>query len=178
MRGRVVAFDLGEKRIGVAVSDPTGTIAEGRDTIVQGGSSVPWKHVLAVVEEAEAVCVVVGDPVKLDGSLGEGSKRIEGVGRSGNEFVHYIGPAVDASGRLHEGAEFADIIEFKKLLLQDKEVIARNLVQQLVVYATGAPVGFADRDEVEAILEQTEGSEYGARSIIHAIVQSPLFLRK
>jgi putative Holliday junction resolvase len=75
VRGRIVAFDLGEKRIGVAVSDPTGTIAEGRDTIVQGGSSVPWKHVLAVVEEAEAVCVVVGDPVKLDGSLGEGSMR-------------------------------------------------------------------------------------------------------
>jgi len=73
--GRVVAFDLGEKRIGVAVSDPTGTIAEGRETIVQPGSSVPWRRVLAVVEEAEAVRVVVGDPVMLDGTLGEGSRR-------------------------------------------------------------------------------------------------------
>ena len=111
-------------------------------------------------------------------SLGEGSKRIKGVGRSGNEFVHFIGQPVDASGRLSEGKEFADIIEFKKLLLQDKEVIARNLVEQLVVYATGAPVGFADRKEVDAILEKTKGSEYGVRSIIHAIVQSPLFLKK
>ena len=111
-------------------------------------------------------------------SLGEGSKRIEGVGRSGNEFVHFIGQPVDASGRLSEGKEFADIIEFKKLLLQDKEVIARNLVEQLVVYATGAPVGFADRKEVDAILGKTKGSEYGVRSIIHAIVQSPLFLKK
>jgi hypothetical protein len=57
-------------------------------------------------------------------------------------------------------------------------VIARNLVEQLVVYATGAPVGFADRKEVDAILEKTKGSEYGVRSIIHAIVQSPLFLKK
>jgi len=111
-------------------------------------------------------------------SLGEGSKRIEGVGRSGNEFVHYIGSAVDASGRLDKGEAFAGIIELKKLLLQEKEVIARNLVEQLVVYSTGAPVGFADRDEVDAILEQTKASEYGVRSIIHAIVQSPLFRRK
>ncbi len=111
-------------------------------------------------------------------SLGEGSQRIEGIGRSGNEFVHYIGQPVDASGHLYEGGEFGDIIEFKKMLLEDKETIARNLVEQLVIYATGAPVRFADRDEVDAILEETKESEYGTRSIIHAIVQSPLFLRK
>ena len=111
-------------------------------------------------------------------SLGQGSERIEGLGRSGNEFVHYIGSAVDASGRLYKGEAFDGIKEFKKLLLQDKEVIARNLVHQLVVYATGSPVAFADRDEVAAILEKTKASDYGVRSIIHAIVQSPLFLRK
>ena len=111
-------------------------------------------------------------------SLGEGSQRIEGLGRSGNEFVHYIGQPVDASGRMHKGEAFSGIIEFKKLLLQDQEAIARNLIEQLVVYATGAPVGFADRDEVDAILKKTAASDYGVRSIIHAIVQSPLFLRK
>jgi putative Holliday junction resolvase len=74
-RGRVVAFDLGAKRIGVAVSDPTGSIAEGRETIVTSGGSVPWKRVLEVVTEAGAERVVVGDPVCLDGTLGEGSRR-------------------------------------------------------------------------------------------------------
>ena len=111
-------------------------------------------------------------------SLGEGSKRIAGLGRSGNEFVHYVGSPVDASGRLYKGEAFDGINEFKKLLLQDKEVIARNLVHQLIVYATGAPVAFSDRDEVAAILNQTKSSDYGVRSIIYAIVQSPLFVRK
>jgi hypothetical protein len=111
-------------------------------------------------------------------SLGEGSERIEGVGRSGNEFVHYIGQEVDASGTTADGKVFADVIEFKKLLLEDEEAIARNLTEQLLVYATGAPVGFSDRDEVAAILEKSRGSEYGVRTIIHEIVQSPLFLRK
>lgn len=111
-------------------------------------------------------------------SLGEGSERIEGVGRSGNEFVHFIGTEVDASGVTPQGDPFADVLEFKKLLIEDEETIARNVTEQLLVYATGAPVGFADRDEVAAILEKSRASEFGVRTIIHEIVQSPLFLKK
>ena len=111
-------------------------------------------------------------------SLGEGSERIEGVGRSGNEYVHFIGNKVDASGVTPEGDPFEDVLQFKKLLLKNEEVIARNITEQLLVYATGSPVGFADRDEVSAILEKSRDSEFGMRTIIHEIVQSPLFLRK
>ncbi|MCP4827988.1 MAG: DUF1585 domain-containing protein, partial [Proteobacteria bacterium] len=50
--------------------------------------------------------------------------------------------------------------------------------EQLLVYATGAPVGFADRDEVSAILEKSRASAFGVRTIIHEVIQSPLFLRK
>jgi hypothetical protein len=111
-------------------------------------------------------------------SLGGGSERIEGLGRSGNEFVHYIGKEVDASGMTPKGEPFDDILQFKKLLLQDEQAIARNLTEQLLVYATGAPVGFADRDDVSAILEKSRASAFGVRTIIHEIIQSPLFLRK
>ena len=103
---------------------------------------------------------------------------IEGLGRSGNEFVHFIGKEVDASGVTPKGDPFDDILQFKKLLLEDEEVIARNVIEQLLVYATGAPVSFADRGEVAAILEKSRASEFGVRTIIHEIVQSPLFLRK
>ena len=111
-------------------------------------------------------------------SLAQGSKRIEGVGRSGNEFVHYIGKEVDASGVTPKGGHFDDIRQFKKLLLQDEETVARNLTEQFLVYATGAPVGFADRDDVSAILEKSRASAFGVRTIIHEVIQSPLFLRK
>ncbi len=111
-------------------------------------------------------------------SLTQGSERIEGVGRSGNEFVHYIGKEVDASGITSRGEPFADILQFKKILLQEEEAIARNLTEQLLVYATGASVGFADRDEVSRILDKSRASAFGVRTIIHEIIQSPLFLRK
>jgi Protein of unknown function (DUF1585) len=56
--------------------------------------------------------------------------------------------------------------------------IARNLVRQLTVYATGAPVRFSDREEIEKILDAAKARRYGVRSIVHAIVQSELFRNK
>jgi putative Holliday junction resolvase len=72
---RAIAFDLGDRRIGVAASDPTGTIASGRDTLERSGESLPWRAILAVIEECEATHVVVGDPLHLDGTIGERARR-------------------------------------------------------------------------------------------------------
>ena len=54
-----------------------------------------------------------------------------------------------------DGRAFKDIDDFKKLLLADPRAIARNMVRQLVIYATGAPVSFADRAAVEKVLDKT-----------------------
>ncbi len=51
-------------------------------------------------------------------------------------------------------------------------------VSQLVTYATGAPIGFSDRKQVEEILDKTRGSGYGVRDIVHRIVQSDLFQKQ
>ena len=68
---RVLALDLGSKRIGVAVSDRSGTIATPL-TVVQRSGDVALDHarIAALVSEEEAVRVVVGLPLSLDGSLG------------------------------------------------------------------------------------------------------------
>ena len=71
--GRVVAFDLGDRRIGVAVSDPLRILATGRETLQRDGDSYPWRALLAVIAEAEAVRIVVGDPLHMDGRSGERS---------------------------------------------------------------------------------------------------------
>ena len=61
---------------------------------------------------------------------------------------------------------------------EDDALLARNLARQLTVYATGAPVSFGDRAEIEAIVQRTSARHYGLRSLIHEVVQSPLFLNK
>jgi len=48
----------------------------------------------------------------------------------------------------------------------------------LLVFATGADVQFADREQVEAIAKRTRERNYGLRSLVHEVVQSPTFLNK
>jgi hypothetical protein len=102
----------------------------------------------------------------------------KGVGLDGQRFKFHYALPVDPSGKLLDGREFDDVRQLKKLLLDDEATIARNLVKQLVIYATGAAIGFSDRQEIEAILERTRSGNYGVRSIVHEIVQSKLFQYK
>jgi putative pre-16S rRNA nuclease len=68
---RVVGVDLGARRIGVAVSDGTGTLASPRTTIERSGDhAADWDALAAVVEEAGAHRVVVGLPLSLNGRRG------------------------------------------------------------------------------------------------------------
>jgi hypothetical protein len=107
-----------------------------------------------------------------------GGELAKGLAKSGQKFAFHYALPVDATGELPDGRKFRDIREFKQLLLADERALARNLARQLAVYATGAPVGFADRAQIEQILDRAKASQYGARSIIHALVQSELFLNK
>ena len=89
-----------------------------------------------------------------------------------------LGPAVDAGDVLPDGRKFSDITEFKKLLLAHPEQIARCVTEKLVTYATGQPVGLGDHAAVKRILSEAQKSDYGLRSLVHAIVASELFQQK
>lgn len=88
------------------------------------------------------------------------------------------GLPVDASGMTADGESFRNVVEFKRLLLRDKKAMARALVKRLILYATGSPVSFADRAQVERILEAAQKNDYGVRTLLYQVVQSPLFRRK
>ncbi len=110
-------------------------------------------------------------------SVGTGDP-VKGIGHNGNDFHFNLGPTVDTAGEMPDGRPFKDIRELKQCLLRDKEQLARNLTQQLLVYATGAPTRFSDRPEIAKILARTRPGGYGVRSLINEIVESDLFLNK
>ncbi len=94
------------------------------------------------------------------------------------KITFHLAQPVDAAGELPDGRKFADIRDFKRLLLDDEKQIARNLLRQLTVYGTGAPVRFADRPQIEQILQRTSPGHYGVQSLVIELVQSELFLNK
>ena len=88
------------------------------------------------------------------------------------------GPPIEAGDTLPDGRAFSDIDELKQMLLTDPEQIARCLTEKLVTYSTGQPVGFSDQEDVDQILAEAKASDYGLRSLVHAVVASDLFQKK
>jgi putative Holliday junction resolvase len=74
---KVVALDYGAARTGVAVSDPTGTIARPLTTVLKASTDAGFNELLTVIDSAEATLVVVGMPVTLRGERGEQARETE-----------------------------------------------------------------------------------------------------
>jgi hypothetical protein len=105
-----------------------------------------------------------GEPVKA---------AVDGVS------VRYLrGRPIEAADQLADGRPFANIDELKKLLLSDREQIARCLAEKLLTYATGAGPQFADRQAIAEIVARSRTHDLGLRTLIHEVVQSPAFLYK
>ena len=100
-----------------------------------------------------------------------------GIGKNGQKYAFHNALGIETYGEL-DGKKFKDIRDFKKIVAADERQLARNIVGQLTVYATGAPVGFSDRAKVEAVLDQAKGGRYGVRDLVHGLVSSDLFLNK
>lgn len=91
---------------------------------------------------------------------------------------YYHGPDVEKGGITPDGKEFTDIDDYKRILLEQKDQIARSLTQKLLLYATGADIQFADREVVEQIVARLRTKNYGFRTLIHEVTQSRIFLNK
>jgi hypothetical protein len=111
-------------------------------------------------------------------AVAEDVKPEPGYGMNGQAFAFHYGLPVDSAGEVPDGRHFGDIKEFKRLVLGDEVVVARNLARQLVVYATGAPVRYTDREELERILKRASARKYGVRTLVEEIVRSELFQTK
>jgi putative Holliday junction resolvase len=73
---RLLALDVGERRIGVAVSDPTGTIARPLHALDRRSRKEDFSVIASLIDEYGAEAIVVGQPISLDGSVGPQARRV------------------------------------------------------------------------------------------------------
>ncbi len=92
---RIVALDYGAARTGVAVSDPTGTIATPLGVVERAGTPAGLSEIRGIVEEQGAELVVVGMPLTLRGEHGSQAEET-------SEFVRTLGAALDVPVRTYD----------------------------------------------------------------------------
>jgi putative holliday junction resolvase len=73
---RVLALDVGSKRIGVAVTDPLGITAQGLDTIQRQNKRRDFEALRQVIAKYEVAEIVVGLPLRLSGAEGTQSEKM------------------------------------------------------------------------------------------------------
>jgi putative Holliday junction resolvase len=84
---KILALDYGSARTGVAVSDPTGTVARPVTTVERAATDAGFAKLLALIEAEEPEVVVVGMPLTLRGEHGAQARETD-------EFVERLRAAV------------------------------------------------------------------------------------
>lgn len=74
---RLLALDVGDRRIGVAVSDATGLIANPLSVIRRASKAEDFERIARLVREQDVEGLVVGHPLNADGSAGPQAQRVE-----------------------------------------------------------------------------------------------------
>jgi putative Holliday junction resolvase len=74
---RILAIDFGERRIGLAISDPLGITAQGLSTIDTRKTKDVLDYIQSIIKEKKVTKVVVGMPRNMDGSIGFKGKEVE-----------------------------------------------------------------------------------------------------
>lgn len=74
---RVMALDVGHKRIGVALSDPGQVLVSSLQVIERKGQQRDWATVIQLVREHEVEKIIVGYPRSLNGTVGQQAKVVE-----------------------------------------------------------------------------------------------------
>ncbi len=86
--GRIVGLDVGDVRIGVAVSDPLGVIATPRTVIKRTSIAEDVHEIRSIVEETQAVCIVAGMPLNREGKPGPQARKVAA-------FLEALGKVLD-----------------------------------------------------------------------------------
>jgi putative holliday junction resolvase len=78
---RILGLDVGDKRIGIAISDPLGITAAGLEVITRQNTQSDVAAVAKLAERHGAVQLVLGLPLNMDGSSGEQAEKVRAFGR-------------------------------------------------------------------------------------------------
>ena len=87
-------------------------------------------------------------------------------------------PVINPSGLMPDGRPFKDANDFKRLLLEDRDKIARAFIEHLCTYALRRVLTFDDQDQLRLITEEAKKSQYRVKDIVRAVAMSELMRKR
>jgi len=87
-------------------------------------------------------------------------------------------PAVDPSGVMPDGREFKDPVQFKKLLLEDRDRFLHAFIEHLGTYALRRVLTVDDRESISAIVAEAGKNGYGLKDVVRAVALSDLVRKR
>jgi len=101
---RYLGIDFGERRTGLAISDDTGRVATPLMTIQRTSDAQAISEIIAVIESEGVQRLVLGEPLRLDGSRGPAAERVSSFARKLGEATGLPITLVDEALTTHEAA--------------------------------------------------------------------------
>jgi putative Holliday junction resolvase len=129
---RIVALDFGRARTGVAVSDPSGTLARPLCVVERAASEAGLEQLAALITEQEAERVVVGLPLTLRGERGEQARETEA-------FVEALAAAVNVPVVTFDERFTTDLAEQVPSRTAADARAAAHLLTSYLTWSSGAP---------------------------------------
>jgi len=87
-------------------------------------------------------------------------------------------PLVNPAGAMPDGRAFKDADGFKRLLLEDRDKVARAFIAHLCTYALRRVLTIDDQDDLNAIAAEAKESGYKIKDIVHAVAMSDLMKKR
>jgi hypothetical protein len=87
-------------------------------------------------------------------------------------------PVIDSSGLMPSGQSFKDSVDFKRLLLEDQDKVARAFIEHLCTYALRRVLTVDDQEDLDSIQAEAKKRAYGVKDIVRAVAMSELMKKR
>jgi hypothetical protein len=87
-------------------------------------------------------------------------------------------PLINPAGLMPDGRAFKDATEFKRLLLEDRDKVARAFIEHLCTYGLRRVLTVDDQDDLKSIEEEAKKNDYRVKDIVRAVAMSEMMRKR
>jgi hypothetical protein len=162
---------VSERLLGITPPPPPDEVP-AIEADVSGAKSIREKLEKHRQDQACNVCHRKIDP------FGFALETFDPIGRWRTKYPKFKGKrlTIDPSGKLTSGESYSDFANFKTVLSKTRrDIFTRNLIKQLLTYATGRRMERVDQFEIDDILARVKSDNYGLRTMLTEVLTSEIF---